>query len=45
MKKIIIIMIIVVVGYVVVGNKVVEGGVDSIKNHNAQLEEVMNSMD
>ncbi len=41
MKKIIIILVIVVVGYVVVGNEVADNGVEAIKNHNAQLEEAL----
>ena len=44
MKKIIIILIVVVSSYVYVSNEVVGSGVNSIKNHHNQLEEVMNSM-
>ena len=44
MKKIIIIVVMIVVGYAYVSNKVVNNGVNVIKDHNNQLEEVMNSM-
>jgi len=42
MKKIIIIVVMAVIGYMYVGNNVINNGVNSIKNHNNQLEEVMN---
>ena len=45
MKKIIIILVIVVSSYAVIGSGIVDNGVNVIKNHHNQLEEVMNSMD
>ena len=44
MKKIIIIVVMIVVGYVYVSNEVVNNGVNVIKARNAQLEEVMNNI-
>lgn len=44
MKKIIIIVIIVVSGYAYISDKVVGSGINSIKDHNAQLEMVMDSI-
>jgi len=42
MKKIIMIVVMVVVGYAYVSNNVIDNGVNAINNHKAQLEEVMN---
>lgn len=42
MKKIIMIVVMVIVGYMYVGNNIVNNGVNAINNHKAQLEEVMN---
>ena len=42
MKKIMMIMIMVVVGYMYVGNEVVDNGVNVINDHKAQLEEALN---
>lgn len=42
MKKIIIIMIVVVSSYMYVSSEVVDNGVNSINNHNVQLEESLN---
>ena len=44
MKKIIIVVVMLVVGYMYVGNSAIDNGVNVIKNHKAQLEEVMNSI-
>lgn len=42
MKKIMMIMVMVVVGYMYVGNDVVDNGVNVIKDHKVQLEEALN---
>jgi len=44
MKKIIIIMVMVVVGYMYVGDNAINDGVNSIKDYNSELEMVMDSM-
>lgn len=42
MKKIMMIMVIVVVGYMYVGSEAADNGINYINNHNVQLEESLN---
>ena len=41
MKRIIIVLVAIVVGYVFISNTSLDNGVNVIKNHKAQLEEMM----